>query len=191
MELLDEKYPDYRNLLNEYFDGMMLFEISNRNVWDKANKDTEGLGEFFESHRGDYTWNEPRFKGYVIYAANDSIENEIKKMIQVTGRDSLFQTLRKNFKRDIRIEHLLVKKGENAVVDRLKFGGEETTPGGKLPVFFEFEGRIIEQPEEVADVRGQVTADYQAELEKQWVAMLKDRYKVKINKKVLRKVKQL
>ena len=73
----------------------------------------------------------------------------------------------------------------------MKFGGEETTPGGKLPVFFEFEGRIIEQPEEVADVRGQVTADYQAELEKQWVAMLKDRYKVKINKKVLRKVKQL
>lgn len=191
MELLEEKYPDYRNLLNEYYDGMMLFEISNRNVWDKANKDTEGLVKFFESHRSDYAWDEPRFKGYVIYAVNDSVKNEIKKMIQTTGRDSLFQVLRKNFKRDIRIEHILAKKGENAVVDQLRFGGEKTVPGGRLPVFFEFEGKIINQPEEIADVRGLVTADYQTELEKQWIARLKGQYKVKINKKVLKKVKQL
>ena len=191
MGLLEEKYPDYRNLLNEYYDGMMLFEISNRNVWDKANKDTEGLEKFFESHRSDYAWDEPRFKGYVIYAVNDSVKNEIKKMIQTTGRDSLFQVLRRNFKRDIRIEHILAKKGENAVVDQLRFGGEKTVPGGRLPVFFEFEGKIINQPEEIADVRGLVTADYQTELEKQWIARLKGQYKVKINKKVLKKVKQL
>ena len=190
-ELLGEKYPDYRNLLNEYFDGMMLFEISNRKVWDKANKDVEGLEKFFESHRSDYTWNEPRFKGYVIYTANDSLKNAIEDMIKVTGRDSLFQTLRKHFKRNVRIEYLLVKKGENPEVDNLAFGVDSTSVDGRLPISFEFESKIIDQPEEMADVRGQVTADYQSELEKQWVANLKDKYKVKIHKKVLKKVKPL
>lgn len=190
-ELLGGKYPDYRNLVNEYYDGMMLFEISNRNVWDKANRDVEGVEAFFNEHRGDYVWTEPRFKGYLIYTANDSLANEIKNMIKVTGRDSLFQTLRKHFKRDIRIERMLVKKGENAAVDELRFGGKDAALKGKLPVFFEFEGKMIDQPEEASDVKGQVTADYQAELEKQWVAQLREKYKVKVNKKVLKKVKQI
>lgn len=186
---LSDKYPDYRNLLNEYFDGMMLFEISNRNVWDKANRDTEGLEAFFNNNRSKYVWTEPRFKGYIIYTSNDSLKDEIMNAIQITDRDSLFQSLRKQFKRDIRIERLLAKKGENAVVDELRFNGPKATPSGKLPIFFEFEGRIIEQPEEVNDVRGQVTADYQNELENQWIAQLKDKYRVKINKKVLKKIK--
>lgn len=189
MDRLYDKYPDYRNLLNEYYDGMMLFEISNRNVWDKANRDTEGLEKFFESHKSNYTWTEPRFKGYVIYTTNDSLKNEIQKTIKEVGRDSLFQTLRKQFKRDIRIESLLVKKGENQVVDELYFAGPQATINGRLPIYFTFEGKIIEQPEVVADVRGQVASDYQNELESNWVAQLRNKYKVKINKKVLKKVK--
>ena len=177
------------NIPIKYYDGMMLFEISNRNVWDKANRDTEGLEKFFESHKSNYTWTEPRFKGYVIYTTNDSLKNEIQKTIKEVGRDSLFQTLRKQFKRDIRIESLLVKKGENQVVDELYFAGPQATVNGRLPIYFTFEGKIIEQPEAVADVRGQVASDYQNELESNWVAQLRNKYKVKINKKVLKKVK--
>ena len=59
----------------------------------------------------------------------------------------------------------------------------------KWVAYFEFEGKIIDQPEEAGDVRGQVTADYQNELEKEWVAQLKEKYKVKINKKVLKKIR--
>ena len=73
----------------------------------------------------------------------------------------------------------------------MAFGVDSTSVDGRLPISFEFESKIIDQPEEMADVRGQVTADYQSELEKQWVANLKDKYKVKIHKKVLKKVKPL
>ena len=190
MGQLSNEYPDYRNLLNEYFDGMMLFEISNMKVWDKANRDTEGLEAFFKEHKNDYTWTEPRYKGYIIYTSNDSLETEIKKAITVIGRDSLFQTLRKQFKRNIRIERQLVKKGENPIVDELAFGCEPAEKkDNKWVAYFEFEGKIIDQPEEAGDVRGQVTADYQNELEKEWVAQLKEKYKVKINKKVLKKIR--
>lgn len=186
---LGDKHPDFRNLVNEYYDGMMLFEISNRNVWDKANKDTEGLKKYFDEHRDNYKWTEPRYKGYIIYTASDSMANEIRNVINSTERDSLFQTLRKQFKRDIRIEYILAKKGENPVIDELKFGGVKPNSVGRLPIYFEFEGKLIDQPEEMWDVRGLVASDYQNELEAQWVSQLKDKYKVKINKKVLKKVK--
>ena len=115
--------------------------------------------------------------------------NEIRNVINSTERDSLFQTLRKQFKRDIRIEYILAQKGENPVIDELKFGGVKPNSVGRLPIYFEFEGKLIDQPEEMWDVRGLVASDYQNELEAQWVSQLKDKYKVKINKKVLKKVK--
>ena len=188
LENLPAKYPDYRNLLNEYYDGMLLFEISNRNVWDKANRDKEGLEAFFQAHKDKYKWEEPRFKGYLIYASNDSVSNAIKNAMDTLGGDTLFVSLRKQFKGNIRIEYQLVKKGENAVVDEIAFGGKKAENPGRFPVYFAYDYKIIEQPEEATDVKGQVTADYQNQLEEQWVAQLRNKYKVKINKKVLKQV---
>ena len=105
---LGDKYPDFRNLVNEYYDGMMLFEISNRNVWDKANKDTEGLKKYFDEHRDNYKWTEPRYKGYIIYTASDSMANEIRNVINSTERDSLFQTLRKHKPVFLNSLHLII-----------------------------------------------------------------------------------
>ncbi|MDE7408142.1 MAG: peptidylprolyl isomerase, partial [Muribaculaceae bacterium] len=75
---LATKYPDYRNLIKEYHDGMMLFEISSRKVWDKSRSDADGLASYFESHRSEYTWDKPRYKGYVVYTTDDSTATEIK-----------------------------------------------------------------------------------------------------------------
>ncbi len=188
LENLPVKYPDYRNLLNEYYDGMLLFEISNRNVWDKANKDREGLEAYFQAHKDNYKWSEPRFKGYLIYASNDSVLNAVENAIDTLGSDTLFVSLRKQFKGNIRIEYQLAKKGENAVVDEIAFGGKKAENPGRFPVYFAYDYKVIEQPEEAIDVKGLVTSDYQSQLEEQWVAQLRNKYKVKINKKVLKQV---
>ena len=50
-QMLEENDPDFKNLMNEYRDGMLLFEISNRKVWDKAATDTAGLRAYFEANR--------------------------------------------------------------------------------------------------------------------------------------------
>ena len=60
---LPEKYDDYKNILNEYRDGILLFEVSNRNVWDKALRDTEGLEKYFQAHKDEYKWDKPHYKG--------------------------------------------------------------------------------------------------------------------------------
>ncbi|MDE6580912.1 MAG: peptidyl-prolyl cis-trans isomerase, partial [Duncaniella sp.] len=182
----------YRNLVNEYRDGILLFEISNRNIWDKSNKDKEGLEAFFKANRDKYSWSAPKYKGYVIFATSDSVATAAKKYLEdnTIGDDSLSITLRKQFGRNIKVEKVIAGKGENAILDNVAFGGEKPEPVGRWIEWFGYNGRVIAAPEEAADVRGAVTEDYQKQLEQNWVADLHKKYKVKVNKKVVDKLKK-
>lgn len=190
-EQLDKKYPEFHNLLNEYRDGMLLFEISNRNVWDKAAKDKDGLEKYFQKNKYKYTWDGPKYKGVVIFATNDSICTEINNFLKANpvSNDSVAKVLRQQFGRNIKVERVIAAKGENAIIDYIAFAGEKPQTSGKWVAFTTYNGRKISMPEEASDVRGHVTSDYQAELEKEWVKSLREKYPVKINKKVLNKVK--
>lgn len=190
-EDLVNKYPEYANLLNEYREGILLFEISNSNVWDKAGKDKEGLEKFFNENKAKYTtWTAPKFKGLIVYSLNDSVENAVKEYAKTVGHDTLTTALHKKFRRDIKIERHLTAKGENQYVDELIFLGDKAVADNKYTKYYVLEGKLIDQPEEAADVRGQVTTDYQNLLEKAWIKDLRNKYKVKINKKVLKMVKE-
>ena len=181
--------PEYRNLLNEYRDGMMLFEISNRRVWKAASKDTVGLEQYYQAHRANYTWDEPHFKGIILSAKNDSLMSLVKADIQQLGTDTLTEALYKKYGNDIRMERMVVKKGENPYADYLAFHVGEKPERKNYPEFMILEGGILNQPEEMADVRGAVTSDYQDVLEQRWKEELAQKYPAKINKKVLKKVK--
>ena len=192
IEQLAGKYPEYRNLVNEYRDGILLFEISNRNVWEKASSDKEGLNRYFEKNKKQYTWEAPKYKAFVISSTNDSINAEVEKYLasNVVEQDSLVKVLRKNFGRNVKVERVIAAKGENAIVDYLAFGAEKPAPGkSKWTCFTAYNAKTLTAPEEAMDVRGQVTSDYQAELEKSWVKQLRKKYKVKIKKDVLKSLK--
>lgn len=182
--------PEFANLLNEYRDGMLLFEISNRRVWNAAGKDTLGLTNYFEANRSKYTWDAPRFKGIILNATNDSTLNAVKADIQAMRgepMDSITTALHRKYASDIKMERMLMAQGENKSVDYLFFNGPKLE--GKYTTAMVLTGGLINQPEELADVRGQVTSDYQDVLEKKWVDQLKKKYPVYIDKKVLKKVK--
>lgn len=188
---LTTRYPEYRNLVNEYRDGMLLFEISNQKVWDGASKDKEGLEAYFQANRSKYVWDAPKYKGILVQVSNDSIAQAVKESLKTLGGDTIVKALRSMFKKDIRVEKMLVSKGENAKIDELVFGVnvEKKDVDPRFPVYFVCEGKVIDQPEEAIDVRGQVTADYQNVLEEKWVKELRNKYPVKINNKVLEKIK--
>lgn len=190
-DLLMKEEPSYRNLVNEYRDGMLMFEIQDRNVWSKAKNDTEGLKKYFEANKGKYIWDAPRYKARVIFAKNDSILQAVNKYLveNNVASDSLATTLRAQFGHNVKVERVLAAKGENAITDYLGFGGEKPEAPAQWPVYMAWQDRLIEQPEEVADVRGQVITDYQDYLLEQWVKELAKEYPAKINKKVLSKAK--
>lgn len=188
---LAKNNADYRNLLNEYRDGMLLFEVSDRKVWTKAKQDKEGLEKYFETHRDKYKWDKPRFKSYVVFATSDSLMQLAQNYLNSNNipNDSLANSLRKEFGKDVKIEKVIAAQGENNITDYLGFGAEKPEPKGKWAFYFPYRGKVLEAPEEAADVRGAVTGDYQSELEAAWVAQLKQKYPAKINKKVFKKAK--
>lgn len=181
----------YRNLLGEYHDGMLLFEVSNRKVWDRAAKDTEGLERFFEANRADYTWKTPHVKGVLVQAPSDSVAEVVRTRIATLPDSVIVETVRKEFP-DVKIDEILVAKGENILADALAFGGEPVkNPDSKYPAYFISRMRVITEPEVAADVRAQVTSDYQNELERLWIEQLRATYPVEVFPKELKKVKSL
>ena len=189
-DALAVEVPEYKNLLKEYVDGSLLYEVSVRKVWDRAAKDTEGLKKYFEQHRDEYKWNEPHAKGYLVQAQNDSVASLIKARAAELGRDTLVNTIRKEFSRKVAIDKVLVAKGSNPMVDNIVFGGPKVTPkNANLEVYFMIDPKVITEPEEVGDVRGLVTSDYQNQFQEEWEKELRRKYPVKVYEKVLRKVK--
>lgn len=188
---LERENPEFRNLLKEYHDGILLFEISNRRVWEAASNDIEGLERYFDAHRNKYDFDSPKYKGYIVYSASDSIYNELNSIINrdKPGVGQLAEIISNKFKGDAKIEKVLVSKGENRLVDSIVFGGEKPELKGRFKYFTLYEGRVIDHPEEISDVRGNVIADYQIELEQSWIKELKSKYPVKINKKQLKKLR--
>ena len=182
---------DYRNLLNEYRDGMLLFEISNNRVWEGASRDTVGLENYYNLHRDEFKWNEPHFKGIILKAENDSVLQAVKADIASYQGDSLTTMLHKKYTSQIRMERVpAMGRGDNKVVDYLYFGGTKKAATDKrYTEFMTLEGGLVEQPESLADVKGQVTSQYQEYLEKEWLKELEQKYPVTINRKLLKKVK--
>ena len=187
---LEEKYADLRNLVREYHDGILLFDVSLREVWDKANKDTEGLAAFFKANKKNYTWDEPRFKGYMIYAKDEVSAKAAKQIVKTANPDSVMSYIDQRINVDsvtyVRIEKGLWTKGKNGAVDKYGFKNKEAdyTPAEEFPIVVPV-GKVIKAPQEYTDVRGQVTTDYQDHLEKLWVATLREKYPVVVNEDVL------
>lgn len=187
---LEEKYPDLRNLVREYHDGILLFDVSLREVWDKANKDKEGLAAFFKANKKNYTWDEPRFKGHIIYAKNEVAAKAAKQIVKSADPDSIMSYINQRINIDsvayVRVESGLWTAGKNGAVDKYGFKNKtaDYTPTEAYPIVIAV-GKKIKAPQEYTDVRGQVTTDYQDHLEKQWVATLKEKYPVEVNEEVL------
>ncbi len=193
MEDLYNTNTEYKNLVNEYRDGILLFDISNREVWERASNDSIGLADYYNAHRDAYNnWDKPRFKGYVVFATNDSILNSVKTFlanndIKNLSHHAFTAALKKEFGKNVKVERVIVAKGDNPIIDYLAFNGPKPENANKTwSSYFPYDFKVIDQPEELNDVRATVITDYQSALEKEWLKELHKKYNVKINKKVLK-----
>ena len=179
---------DLKNLVREYHDGLLLYEISNRTVWEKAAKDEAGQEAFFKKNKKKYAWDAPRYKG-MAYNTKDAADIEaVKAAVKDLPFEEWAETLRKTFNdsiRRIQVVKGIFKRGDNALVDKDVFAVDTVVNAPKGYPYSATYGKTLKAPESWRDVREQVVADYQDLLEKKWVAELRKRYKVKVDKKVL------
>lgn len=183
--------PEYRNLVDEYTNGSLLYEVSVKNIWDKAGNDEDGLNDFYNKHKDSYVWETPHAKGFLIQTVNDSIADVIKSELSKVPQDSVVSHVKTNFKKVAQIDKFNMAEGSNPMIDHLMFGKEKSTPKNKnFKTYFVVNERLVNAPEGIDDVRNSVVSDYQEELERQWVESLKNQHTVEINQKELGRIRK-
>lgn len=187
LSTLADREPAYRNLYNEYSDGMLLFEISNREVWDRANKDLDGLEEYFRNHRAEYRWDVPHYRGFVVSAVSDSVADQAVGYLAglTVADDQLSTELRKKFGNTAKVERVNAGKGDHEIIDYIAFDGARPGANGRWMAFRPFRGDVADQPQNVMDVKGAVSVGYQQQLEDEWVERLKSVFKVTVDRDAL------
>ncbi len=191
---LENKYPEYRNLMREYRDGILLFEVSNNEVWNKASSDEKALEKFFNKNKKNYTWEKPHFKGMLIECVDAETFEKAKELVKGLSNDSILKVLPRELNVDsqrvVRIKKGLFAPGDNKVVDALELNKEVIYQDKKYPEAFLI-GETLEKPQSYEDVKGMVTSDYQNYLDKEWIKKLRKKSKIEINKDVLKTVNPL
>lgn len=191
---LENKYPDFRYLMNEYHDGILLFELTDRMVWSKAIKDSVGLKDFYEKNKTKYTW-DTRYDLKVFQCKNEKIfkkafslfTDEKKKL----GAEEIMKSVNKKDTTDmVAGEKGLFLKGDNKIVDAkadlLKDKPVFTGADGNKIIQIK---RVDPQPKSLDEAKGLITADYQTFLEDQWIKDLRNKYKVEVFKETLKTIK--
>jgi peptidyl-prolyl cis-trans isomerase SurA len=192
---LEEKYPAFKNLMGEYHDGILLFNIMDDRVWNKAVSDTTGLRAFHSQHTKDYLWQERA--DVSVYSLNDEsylkltqklAKKRIKKnwsaaeMSKMICKDDTFAC--------VQVTDHTYEKG-----DPLPSGGFAWGKGFLKVSREDNKSKVIvvnkilpPVPKLFIEIRGQVTADYQNYLDQQWIETLRAKYPVVINNTVLRRI---
>ena len=192
---LEDKYPEFKALVQEYKDGILLFDLMDREVWNKAVKDTVGLAEFHKRNASKYMWGDRAYATVITVTRPESLPKvkalldkgvELDSLRSAIQRDSIgYAFVRKGF----------YQRGDNQYVDQTewKVGVRNEIPSTVDQSTTIVCIREVRKPEQktLKESRGLVTSDYQVELEQNWVKSLKEKYPVKINESVLEKVRNM
>ncbi len=161
---LEAKHPEFANLVREYHDGILLFEISSQEVWDKAAKDSVGLEKFYKKHKKDYAYSKPKFKGLIIYCKDKTTLKNVKKTIAKKSDEEAFKLLKG-------MADVYVVGGEW----ELEYADKEIKG---LPVVYKRGSIVKKHPLKYEEVKGIVTTDYQNWLDQQWIERLREKYTI-------------
>lgn len=193
---LPAKYPEYKYLLQEYHDGILLFDLTDQMVWTKAVEDSAGLEAYFEDNKSNYMW-EKRLDATLVICrdkevaafARDLLSRKKRKRPTIEAVQSMAykefadsSSLSFELKKYELEDHPLVEN-----MDWSKPMSDNMEEDGK--VIFLVKNKVLKpEPKMLEECRGIVTADYQNYLEAEWIKELRDKYPVQVNRELLSEV---
>ncbi|GAB4248283.1 MAG: peptidylprolyl isomerase [Saprospiraceae bacterium] len=185
---LEEKYPEFKSLMREYEEGVLLFEVTKQEVWDKAAQDTTGLETFFEKHKDNYKWDERAVVSQ--YSLSESAKELINQVREYAKTHTPTKVLAKFNPADgemvVSYQNHTYEKGRNETLNKLNWevGSQSAVSINKRDRSYNWmkiEEILPPAPKSLQEARGYVVADYQDYLEKKWLESLKKEFKVKVN----------
>lgn len=176
---LPEKYNEYRMLLKEYRDGILLFELMDKKVWSKAVEDTAGLRNFYEQHLSNYQWGE-RAKARIYVTTSQ------QKLDSVKTKNLLNQDDLENKDLALNVFKGEYEQSDLPVLSKISWApGTYDTQYDNRYYYIVVEEILPPVTKKLNEIRGQVISDYQNHLEKEWVSVLREKHEVQINDEVL------
>lgn len=176
---LQREHPEFKNLLTEYREGILLFDIMEKEVWNKASEDTVGQRKFYEENKNKYQAGD-RLEARIFTASDKAIIAGI--LTKVNSGDSINNNDLKKFK-SIQPFRLYERK-DSKVIDRINWsaGLQEAEVEGQ---FYLVEVKRLVAPgiKSFEEARSSVISDYQDYLEKAWLNELRKKFPVKMNNK--------
>lgn len=167
--------------------------------WDKRHGGTKSgnisdkeLQNYFESHKNDYAWDLPHFKGGVIHCLNKKVASKLKKRLKKCPLNKWNEEIsafsQENPEWKVVVETGLFQIGTNPYVDKLAFKCGHFTPRTDLPYAFVLGKRLKKGPEDFQDVRNEVQRDYRLWTERTQMEELKRDFRIEINQDILKTV---
>jgi peptidyl-prolyl cis-trans isomerase SurA len=193
--VLEHKYPDFRYLMNEFHDGILLFDISSKNVWNKVQEDSAGLQNYYNRNKNNflskknieakiYTLKEPGgakrlASAYRKYSRKSGTDTRLKDKFNVKGDTVLTITEGKWF------------AGDDKEIEGIKWttGVHSFTKNG-YPSLLVIKKVNEPEPLPFNEVQVEIISGYQEWLTEEWIKQLKKKYTVKIDNMVFNEVKK-
>jgi len=190
---LENKYPEFKSLMREYEEGILLFEATKLQVWDKASTDSTGLAAFYATNPNKYQWKERAVVDlYTLRSGNESKVKEIVTMLG-TGKspEEILKAVNKDAQQILSIQEKKYEKGRDKNLDKMNWKKGAVTPALKndrtrATTFMVIKDTKAPGVKSLDEARGYVIADYQDFLEKKWLEELRNSYKVEKNDKVFK-----
>ena len=180
---LEVKYPDFRNLVREYREGILLFDLTQEEVWDKAAKDSVGIYNHYQKIKNNYTWDD-RISYKLWVAQNERDAKRIFKWVSKQKETKLKSFLTSNDALAVAVSSGTAQQKDEEVLQLMW----NTTPGVYGPVGYKDGFAVLQiidyhpsAPKALNEVKGLVIASYQNELEAAWVKSLEDKFDISID----------
>ncbi len=186
---LEEKYPDFRYLYQEYHDGILLFNISEEKIWNFAAQDSAGLEGFYKKNTGKYRW-EARFKGMVVTCKDKATREEADKYLEAGVTVQEISGILNKTENVFSVSEGAWENGSNPVVDYYVWNGPEPANFDSGLTFIRGD-KIPAEAKTLNEARGLYISDYQKFLEEKWLSELRAKYKIKVNKKLLKTIESV
>ncbi|MBQ7494722.1 MAG: peptidylprolyl isomerase [Bacteroidaceae bacterium] len=184
---------ELKYLIQEYHDGLLLYEIMQRTVWEPAAKDTAALINYFKKNKKQFAYEKPHYSGALLQARSADILKQVQKALKGKPEDSWAGIVKTQFNKDsvlVRFERRNFEQGENALVDSLVFGVKKgkSRLSKTYPAVGIIGRKLKKGPQVWTDASAQVVQDYQGVKEQEFVDELRRRYKFEVYKDALNTV---
>ncbi len=188
---LDGKYIDFKNLMKEYRDGILLFDLTDKMVWSKAVKDTDGLRLYYDNNKNNYLWGE-RCEATNYSFPNDEIANNFRKQLKKGKKsvDEIMTEINKANPAGITKREGKYAHGESEVIEKTgwKLGLSENIKYLSQTYIVDMRKINPVEPKSLEETKGAITADFQTYLEKEWINGLRKKYSMQINNDILESI---